>query len=83
MRLSMRFRVVVTTWLASAALAMSTGWHEGCAASRGGSDMAGIRSGSGRVDPAGGSETIRCRAQYGVADGGTRVERRPVCASAS
>jgi hypothetical protein len=84
MRLSTRFRFVVTTWLASAALAISTGWHEACAAPRGGfSDMAGSWSGSGRVDSAGGSETIRCRAQYGVADGGARVEQRLVCASAS
>lgn len=84
MRLSTRFRFVVTTWLAAAALAMSAGWHEACAAPRGGfSDMAGSWSGSGRVDSAGGSETIRCRARYGVADGGMRVEQHLVCASAS
>ena len=45
--------------------------------------MAGSWSGSGRVDSASGSESIRCRAQYGVADGGTRLEQRLVCASAS
>ncbi|MCJ2053897.1 hypothetical protein [Methylobacterium sp. J-070] len=45
--------------------------------------MAGSWSGSGRVDSAGGSETIRCRARYGVADGGMRVEQHLVCASAS
>ncbi|WP_159392800.1 hypothetical protein [Methylobacterium sp. C1] len=53
-------------------------------APRGGfADFAGSWSGSGRVDSAGGSETIRCRARYGVADGGTRVEQHLVCASAS
>lgn len=40
-------------------------------------------SGSGRVDSTAGSEAIRCRAQYGVADGGTRVQQHLVCASAS
>lgn len=54
------------------------------AAPRGGfADLAGSWSGSGRVDSTGGSEAIRCRAQYGVADGGARVEQHLVCASAS
>jgi hypothetical protein len=54
------------------------------AAPRGGfADLAGSWSGSGRVDSASGSETIRCRAQYGVAAGGAQVEQHLVCASAS
>lgn len=84
MRLSARFQLVVTTRLASAILAMSISWHEARAAPRSGfADMAGSRSGSGRVDSAGGSETIRCRAQYGVADGEPCVEQGLICASAS
>lgn len=84
MRLSTRFRFVMPMWLASAILATAIGLQEVRAAPRGGfADMAGSWSGSGRVDSAGGSESIRCRARYGVADGGTRVEQRLVCASAS
>lgn len=84
MALSKRLRFVTTKSAASAALAASIGTYAACAAPRGGfADMAGSWSGSGRVDPAGGSEAIRCRAQYGVSDGGARVEQRLVCASAS
>jgi hypothetical protein len=65
-------------------MATSVGLHGACAAPRGGfADMAGSWSGSGRVDSTAGSETIRCRAQYGVADGGARIEQHLVCASAS
>lgn len=54
------------------------------AAPRGGfTDFAGSWSGSGRVDSASGSEAIRCRARYAVADGGAAVEQTLVCASAS
>lgn len=46
-------------------------------------EFVGSWSGSGRVDSSAGSEAIRCRAQYGVAEGGTRVQQHLVCASAS
>jgi len=67
-----------------AGLVASVGATSSLAAPRGGfADLAGSWSGSGRVDSAGGSEAVRCRAQYSVADGGASVEQHLVCASAS
>jgi hypothetical protein len=84
MRRSKKCWIVLLTWAISILLATSLGPYRAYAAPRGGfASMAGSWSGSGRVDSAGDSETIRCRAQYSVADGGTRIEQRLVCASAS
>ncbi|MBV9075886.1 MAG: hypothetical protein JO048_00195 [Methylobacteriaceae bacterium] len=46
-------------------------------------EYAGAWSGSGRVESASGTESIRCRAQGQVGEGGTSVTQRLVCASAS
>jgi len=83
MRRSTRYRAMVAT-LALAGVAVWLGAPPSRAAPRRGfTDFAGSWSGSGRVDTTGGSETIRCRAQYGIGDGGARIEQRLVCASAS
>jgi hypothetical protein len=81
---SWQFGRVFRTWTMFAGLATSLGALPSHAAPRGGfADLAGSWSGSGRVDSTGGRETIRCRALYGVADGGAHVEQHLVCASAS
>lgn len=69
---------------ALAALTLSL-WATACqSAPRDGfKEFAGSWSGSGRVESAGGSEAIRCRAQYRVDAGGSGIEQRLVCASAS
>lgn len=46
-------------------------------------DYAGSWSGSGRVESTSGTESIRCRAQGQVGEGGATVVQRLVCASAS